>query len=283
MFDRDIFAIGMALSQEQINKVNFPSKGVRSVADYFLKTIEEAKAREEAARNAEQAKIKAEMEAKAKAIADSAAKEAAEAATKAAAIVLTEDSAAREKVVLDEQKNEIQELKNTIKKQQNALNAQQNALDMQKLATNYIELAKQNQYLLEVIKTLSNPMDSLLLGAAESNDIEKVEAAIKLGANINAQDQGLETALHKASRQNNFKIVKYLLEQGANPNLKNAQQKTAFELTTAADIMKLFPNDQVTSNFRPSSPSFFANASFSTNDKVLEIEKEEKLSGIELN
>lgn len=100
------------------------------------------------------------------------------------------------------------------------------------------------QYLLGILETLSNPLDEILLHCVSTGDIERVDAALKLGANLNIQDKALDTALHKACTANNMQMVKFLLKQGCDSTIKNSSGKMAVELTTVPDIAKLISDYQ---------------------------------------
>lgn len=62
---------------------------------------------------------------------------------------------------------------------------------------------------------------------------------IKRGANVNAQDERLETPLHIAIRESAEMELKELLNAGANPNIKNASGLAPIDLLQDLEPMKI--------------------------------------------
>jgi len=68
-------------------------------------------------------------------------------------------------------------------------------------------------------KNKDNTPNTQLLENAHSDNLQGVEDAIKSGANINAINRNLETALYWASYNGNTKMVELLIKAGADVNL----------------------------------------------------------------
>lgn len=65
---------------------------------------------------------------------------------------------------------------------------------------------------------------------AQNQELPLVERIIALGANVNAQNQAGETALHIAIKKNSWGMVEKLLGQGADAKLKTNEGKSPLEL-----------------------------------------------------
>jgi ankyrin repeat protein len=73
-------------------------------------------------------------------------------------------------------------------------------------------------------------------------DYEAASLLVEAGANVNAEVEGGDTALHRAVLFNQPKIVEMLLEKGATSAVKNGDGLTPLELARTlgyADIAKL--------------------------------------------
>lgn len=82
-----------------------------------------------------------------------------------------------------------------------------------------------------ITKPVVNPyqqefIDSQLILASRANNVKAMEAALKAGANINAQDQFGRTPLMEASTD----AARLLLDRGANAKAKDISGKTAKEI-----------------------------------------------------
>ena len=76
----------------------------------------------------------------------------------------------------------------------------------------------------EIVKLLikHGAIDSSLIDAAGSGDIEKVRTLIEEGTDVNIRAYGNNvTALNEASENGHLEIVQYLVEKGADVNLKS--------------------------------------------------------------
>jgi hypothetical protein len=73
----------------------------------------------------------------------------------------------------------------------------------------------------EEAKEAEQDPDDMLFLAASIGDIEKTKAAIKKGADVNSRHINQNTALHAASVQSKYDIMKLLVESGADVNAKN--------------------------------------------------------------
>lgn len=160
----------------------------------------------------------------------------------------------RERVVIEEQKQLIEKLQKTIMEQQNTQQALQEQLE------------HKIQDLVGIIRTFDDPLNVLLLEHASAGDIEAVKAALKLGANINAQDENMQNALHKACYANQLAMVKFLLGKGIDFTKKDSARKTPSEMTTVVEIKNLIEEHQQKSNKESEaySPTFFAVNNFSS-------------------
>lgn len=60
-------------------------------------------------------------------------------------------------------------------------------------------------------------LDEALLSAVWGKRVEVVKVLAKVGANVDAKDEGGRTPLHHATNHGQVKIVKVLLKAGASP------------------------------------------------------------------
>lgn len=67
--------------------------------------------------------------------------------------------------------------------------------------------------------------------AAKKNRTSIIALLISVGVYIDAEDSGLRTPLHVAATYDHVDTIKLLLKEFANPTKKNAEGKTAKELT----------------------------------------------------
>ena len=96
----------------------------------------------------------------------------------------------------------------------------------------------------EDAKQAEQDPDDMLFFAASMGDIEKVKAAIKKGADVNSKHVNQNTALHAASVQSKYDIMKLLIENNADVNAKNQDGLTplmvvAFETGDAVAALAL--------------------------------------------
>jgi ankyrin repeat protein len=73
----------------------------------------------------------------------------------------------------------------------------------------------------EEAKEVEQDPDEMLFFAASMGDIKKAQAAIKKGADVNSRHVNQNTALHAASVQSKYDVMKLLVESGADVNAKN--------------------------------------------------------------
>ena len=73
--------------------------------------------------------------------------------------------------------------------------------------------------------------DDRALALSESNTREILNLLIGFGANVNYQDEDLQTPLHYATEYENYKLLKVLMQNGANPNLKDDVGESSIEKT----------------------------------------------------
>jgi len=70
-------------------------------------------------------------------------------------------------------------------------------------------------------------LNKILLDSAKAGDLDKVKAALMLGADVNAKDEDSLTPLHSASWNGHLEVVKILLVHGAEVNAMNKWGRTA--------------------------------------------------------
>ena len=78
-----------------------------------------------------------------------------------------------------------------------------------------------------------------LMWASMNNQISAINALLKYGANINAQDYDGWSALHFAAASQSYKAVEILLKNKADANLENINDDKAIDLTSDTDIVEL--------------------------------------------
>ena len=66
-----------------------------------------------------------------------------------------------------------------------------------------------------------------------------VKALINAGAQLNVQNQDLDTPLHLAIRANRADIVHILLEHGANPGIEGYSHKDAVQTAYECNLLDL--------------------------------------------
>ena len=69
------------------------------------------------------------------------------------------------------------------------------------------------------------------LSISESDTKKVLNLLIRFGANVNYQDEDLQTPLHYATEYKNYKLLKVLMQNGANPNLKDDVGESSIEKT----------------------------------------------------
>lgn len=156
--------------------------------------------------------------------------------------------------LLKEKDQIIQEYQKSIEVHKEALNAKQNVSDLQDLTREFLRVAQENLYLLNLVRTMKNPLDPILMRACMVGDYENVKAAIRLGANINYNDGEGNTPLHKACFINDTRIVRVLLANVCNRDAINSAGQRPIDLTSDPEIIKLL-SPQIKNDF-----SFKANA-----------------------
>lgn len=77
------------------------------------------------------------------------------------------------------------------------------------------------------------PVDLHLLDAAQRGDLGGVRDALGAGANVNAQGNGGESAVLRATRGHYSEVVRVLVEAGADVNLQDDRLDSAFLLAGA--------------------------------------------------
>ena len=86
-------------------------------------------------------------------------------------------------------------------------------------------------------------LDGFLFMAASSKDVKIVEKLLKLGANVNIQNDKMQTPLHLACNSENdtadYEIVKLLLEKGAIVNAKDCDGNTPLYVAHWPDIPEI--------------------------------------------
>lgn len=96
-----------------------------------------------------------------------------------------------------------------------------------------------------------------LRAALYYNQDEKVVALLDRGVSVNLRSGEGFTPLMIAAEQNDLAMVKYLLSRGANPALRNNNGRTAFDITTSAEIKRLIlppATDPIGRNAAPAKP-----------------------------
>ena len=88
-----------------------------------------------------------------------------------------------------------------------------------------------------------------LLTAASNDSIGAVELLLKAGAEIDDRNSFNYTSLHLAAMRNYVKTIKVLLEFDADPNLRDADNRTPYDIARkgnhkeAADLLKIVTRD----------------------------------------
>ncbi|NBZ94833.1 MAG: ankyrin repeat domain-containing protein [Proteobacteria bacterium] len=72
--------------------------------------------------------------------------------------------------------------------------------------------------------------DERLINETIKGKLESVKACIQRGANINAQNDAGNTALHYTARFGRLNICKLLLEKGADVHIKNMKGDTPYDM-----------------------------------------------------
>lgn len=75
-----------------------------------------------------------------------------------------------------------------------------------------------------------NSKNQVLLSAARTGDTEAIEASLRAGSHIAANDVVGRTALHLAARYNREDAVYALLNQGADPDIQDYKGRTALHI-----------------------------------------------------
>ena len=82
-----------------------------------------------------------------------------------------------------------------------------------------------------------------IIWAAWTNNVECLKVLIEAGANIDAQDKDLDTALSSASKQGYGECVSMLLDAGADTTIITALNKTAEQHAKSEHVRGLFQKD----------------------------------------
>lgn len=145
-----------------------------------------------------------------------------------------------------EQAAEIEKLKVVVAQQDKivdeykaALEESQKALEIQQLKLDYLQLAQENRYLTELLQKIDDPLNAILVQAACAGDLKKAKAAIRLGADVNAQDMQGETPLHKACAHNDKAMIQFLLASGGDLSIKDINGRAADALATDPEVLQL--------------------------------------------
>ena len=75
----------------------------------------------------------------------------------------------------------------------------------------------------------------------ESSILETVKMAVKLGADVNAQNPGGDTALHTAASQGQNSVIRFLVASGARLDIKNSRGQTALTAATQGGNRRFRP------------------------------------------
>jgi ankyrin repeat protein len=86
------------------------------------------------------------------------------------------------------------------------------------------------------LESRNNKGSTLLIFAVQCGYDIFVKYLLEKGANINAQDFELNTALHYALSHNNFNFADILLKNGANERLMNNNGLTPWQMMTYRDF-----------------------------------------------
>ena len=86
------------------------------------------------------------------------------------------------------------------------------------------------------LESKNNTNDTFLIYASKCEKIDFVEYLIEKGAFINAQNNELNTPLHYALKNRNFKISDLLLKAGANEKLVNKANLTPWQFMNNYDM-----------------------------------------------
>ena len=102
-------------------------------------------------------------------------------------------------------------------------------------------LIKENNYFIFErfhisLESRNNKRSTLLIFAVQCGYDIFVKYLLEKGANINAQDFELNTALHYALSHNNFNFADILLKNGANERLMNNSGLTPWQMMTYRDF-----------------------------------------------
>ena len=79
-------------------------------------------------------------------------------------------------------------------------------------------------------KIKNSPLHCVFLAKDEKYIVEAIKELVSHGADINTQNKKGKTPLHRATKLDNYNVIKVLLELGSDPNIKDENGNTALEM-----------------------------------------------------